>query len=492
MSSPKRIDTPSNASKISLTFGVSEDKEIIVDNGLIRLPDGTAYKVTLRNSEGTKKTIDPSKELSKKEKQLLKKVVKMLMKAQEEKEVAFKNLSKTEITSEGIVSDQFPKTYNASEYKHKFKRISDVGAKILQTTQPTPAPATESKVRKAIRKSKVFGDFEEFARGKDKAVLRRIKRDSIPSSDLEQPEKAYYIPIVNFPLRKNALRKEKEKMDLIKESLSNDAKTHLAVEAVESHEKIRGRYTLEVEKAEANFEQVIQSTETSFEQRKIFGRHLLEGLVALHKVGWAYGDLKPENLLIYGKGKKEILKIADFGKAKKVGSETKKYTGNLRFSPPEGKLSKKGDVWGAALVLIRTLEEAVLTDKEPLVAVTGKKIDQPSDKRRGIERFIIQHKAFLGVEITTLIERIYKGLPRRAKLGKLSSKKRQLQAELIHKYIDKLTKKLVGKGVIGAGQQETDLKNLLMEMTKESPKKRISIDDALTKYNQIFPPPTSP
>lgn len=55
----------------------------------------------------------------------------------------------------------------------------------------------------------------------------------------------------------------------------------------------------------------------------VAGLHLLQQLRALHEAGWAFGDLKPENVLVSPSGEVELI---DYGGVSAIGKSIKQYT----------------------------------------------------------------------------------------------------------------------------------------------------------------------
>jgi eukaryotic-like serine/threonine-protein kinase len=88
---------------------------------------------------------------------------------------------------------------------------------------------------------------------------------------------------------------------------------------------------------------------------------VLSALAAAHEAGLIHRDVKPENVLITPRGQ---LKVADFGLAKAITSQTSTATqglliGTVSYLPPElvmsGKADARSDVYSAGIVLFELL-----------------------------------------------------------------------------------------------------------------------------------------
>ena len=95
---------------------------------------------------------------------------------------------------------------------------------------------------------------------------------------------------------------------------------------------------------------------------------IADALARIHELGYAHGDVKPENILFT---KDRIPKLADFNSARAIASTGKSIVPfTYGFAAPEhmhtGRPSQKGDVWSLALVLYE--------------AVTGKSLFSPDER----------------------------------------------------------------------------------------------------------------
>ncbi len=220
---------------------------------------------------------------------------------------------------------------------------------------------------------------------------------------------------------------------------------------------------------------------------------LLGGLSQLQKAGYVTGDLKPDNLLLYKKDEGGyLLKLSDFGKSKKVdgnGNITGKYSGNPRFAPPEstrgkgGSYGVKGDVYAAGLCMVRMLEELVLdSDRGAMVLnVAEQDIDSggsPKSGRRGVERFILQHKAFSASDgsLRKNTRRNYT----------LNEEVRANREKALGAYVDELMTKLSEKKLFSQDEQKEALADLLKGMLKSNPKERLTIETCKSLYDELW------
>lgn len=241
-----------------------------------------------------------------------------------------------------------------------------------------------------------------------------------------------------------------------------------------------GEYTVKTKAAEGNLEKEIRQNKLTQPEKLSLCLDVLSSLRDLHLSGHAHGDLKPDNFLIEidPVTKRKRARLSDFGKTQEVNeNETKLYSGNSGFAPPEGKLSQKSEVYSAALIMIRILEEGLIDDdKSSLVPLSPKEsVSTPiRASRRGAELYVVQNK-FTYQKESSLIGRLKSwGM---AKSPKILKRESNTSAEReISLYIDVLVKKTGGN---------EELRTLLVNMTKSDPKDRISIDKAFEEFQKI-------
>lgn len=355
--------------------------------------------------------------------------------------------------------------------------------------QPKSQEAVKETATKIEGVSVFRNTFKKIAKGALKIVWVPLSHVAAAGTDVMKS--VYYTPVDSWwKSSTEELRKEVKKMKDIQAEVDKrrGAGKHLALKAEEQDpwNRINGRYTVKTQKAEGCFEKRISHPDTSLEDRIRFGGHLLEGLSDLHEAGYVHGDMKPENCLIYQENGAPILKISDFGKAKKKKEDDspQSYSGNTRFAPPEGKLSTKSDVYGAAISLIRNFEEMFIgkTGQSLLkIDPTDRDMDAPSDLR-GIDKFIVEHKAFPAYP-RGAASSWWTKLKRRIMMKFRSSNEKAAQTAAMHRYIDAL-----GTNLRLDVDTTTALCNLLKRMTETDPEKRISAKDAANEYKRILHP----
>ncbi|KAL0726204.1 hypothetical protein Bca4012_022297 [Brassica carinata] len=86
-----------------------------------------------------------------------------------------------------------------------------------------------------------------------------------------------------------------------------------------------------------------------FEVRR-FARSIARGLRHVHANGYAHCDVKLENVLVFGGDGGDVVKISDFGLAKRRGETVDEIRGTPLYMAPEsvnrGEFESPADVWG--------------------------------------------------------------------------------------------------------------------------------------------------
>jgi len=363
--------------------------------------------------------------------------------------------------------------------------------------------------------------FSFIAKGAEKVVLRMIDANKLNELELNNGGKSYvfYVPFMKGIISKvKALKEEFAKITEIKSKISSNELTgaNLALDVTEAKSETiglgKGQYVLKVEAAKCDFKKEItpkatlaekpsgQTPSIDMKQRFSYAKDFVNGLNDLHKVGYAYGDMKPENCLIYEneQTKEKTLKISDFGKTQdmsKYEDGTCMYKGNLRFAPPEGKMSQKGDVYSAGLVLIRLFEEQYLADGSIMEVEKKDKEVNAQKNRRGIEKCIVEHKAFPGLDEPTLFDKIFRRLPRQATLTRQSDDKKEAQNNFLNEYIDTLGQRMfkdMSGSLPGASSSKerekfvNNLTSLLKNMVVVNPNDRLTMEDVQKNLKEVM------
>ena len=320
--------------------------------------------------------------------------------------------------------------------------------------------------------------YKLLAKGTDKRV---VKADHLGKRMVA------YAPVTKLGgiySKESTLKKEYQKILAIKSQVP-DA-THLALDMTRltDHDRIDNKFSLVTEEACCSLEAGLRDPSSSFARRLNYCVQYLDGLQNLHSVNVAHGDIKPENCLLYDD---DLLKIADFGKAQMLCADGHKtYKGNLRFCPPEGLLSTKGDVYASALLIVRVLEETagILDEQGVLVPVPARERGSDHGKGRGIEKYVVEHGRFLAIDSQSLRGNITRRLPRQVKLTHQSRAQKVRQRTLIVQYIEALSGKLVQKKSLSQSSAE-QLVRLLKDMTRANPNDRITSAEAFKRMVAI-------
>lgn len=342
--------------------------------------------------------------------------------------------------------------------------------------------------------------FLEIDRGKAKRVL-------VKATDLTH---VIYVPvkgIFSFIFSKEKeMREELRQVQTIKANLRNalgepkDGEEemtigpHLAIdmEELEGENKVQGKFTLRTERAaeNRNLEREVSKNPPSLDTALDIAEQILDGLRDLHLAGYVHGDLKLENVLIFLDEKgRLVVKIADFGKSQVIGAdEDLLYTGNDRYAPFEGRLSKRGEVFSAAVMLIRILEADLLRGKPSGMLIRPENEDavQPRRQRKGIEKYLVLNKNTPQTELSKLRGRC-RILFRSAKLWHKRAEPPDLTAASreMNLYIGALVTNLQEKHPDKDPKAIDELGELLKEMTDPVFSPEFSMNDALIQFKEI-------
>lgn len=260
---------------------------------------------------------------------------------------------------------------------------------------------------------------------------------------------------------------------------------------------LKGEYVVKAPKAgdeEGNIDLdklLKPSSKLTMENRLEFGEQILTGLTNLHKAGFIHGDLKGDNILHFREVQpngetKSVLRVADFGKSRKVKeNESVLHTGNPRFAAPEGRSSKKAEVFSAALLLVRILEEEVLAEKEDmLMAPETIKNDQKDTSTRGITKFIVTNENCVHTEARNIPGKIRLLAGFAKAILKTRGEREKTTSTQVKAYIEVLFGKLKANSTTEprTSASMNRMQTLLQRMVDEDPEKRPSMAEALKEY----------
>lgn len=247
--------------------------------------------------------------------------------------------------------------------------------------------------------------FQHIASGKAKHVF----------ADRLSERHVYYTPVTGifekiFGTKKAEIQEEVRVASQIKQSLAAKgvgvgSETHIATDLreIEGTDDLQGQYVVQAPKAgeagkKSDLDKLLKDS-FNLTDRFSFCEQILKGISHLHLAGYVHGDLKGDNILHFREQQpngeiKSILRVSDFGKSRQVqGDSSILHTGNLRFAAPEGKMNKKAEVFSAALLLVRVLEEDILQKQgqDMIIRPDQTKSDQTGENHRGITKFLVSN-----------------------------------------------------------------------------------------------------
>lgn len=404
------------------------------------------------------------------------------------------------------------------------EQISSAGSPEFKSLESMgEAPASSGKIRSLINKikgsvknrfSSNASSFTKVASGADKVVW--VRKNAFSASDGESA-KAFYTPKKTFLFsREKELKAEVEIYDKIQRRIDDihgekdDFTCRLAIkhEKLEGKDRIKGKYTIQVDKAISDLENAIKKIDDDGKpmlgvaDRLNLDLNQREGIAQLHEIGMISGDAKLDNVLVYPEienqddpeaKSKFHAKISDFGRALECDGTTQLVNkGNTRTVDPSGKVSQKGDVWAAAINTIRILEESLVKekgDKPEIVSVDKKDRDSKAhESRRGVDKFILEHKAFSALENKgTGIGRL-KNAGRRLMNKKPSDELKQTRQDLMRVYTRELMQRLVNEGKI-SGNQGEKLCEMLEQSFDVDPSKRPTAQETVEVLRAVIAMP---
>ena len=228
----------------------------------------------------------------------------------------------------------------------------------------------------------------------------------------------------------------------------------------------------------SNLNDYLNSTYLPLDTCLELGSHLIQGLGNLHSAGYLSNDLKPENILVFNEQNKPVAKISDFGKAAYVGDHIDTVvfaSGNGRFVAPEKVSTKKGEVFSMALIMLRVFEEHFHPDLCDDLASTNK------NGKGGIEGLLLlngrsYHKGISG-RVIALIKYLAAKI-----FGHVSLSQGKREEKIIHAHIQRVFSSRAYRLDPKVNEAIAKLRDLLIDMTKASPKDRPSTEEAKERY----------
>lgn len=282
----------------------------------------------------------------------------------------------------------------------------------------------------------------------------------------------------------------------LKEDIKAIAKKehHLATdyEEIADGDPLYRRYIVRTTLAKGDLEKVI--TKINFKTKISFILDILEGWEKLHRAGLVHGDPKLENILVYEINKKLIVRLSDFGKTRPIkDNEDLIYLGNGRHEPYERRLSKQGEVYSAAIIIIRILEEEFLNAKGWLLDKDNnvvkphiRRVSSVKIERKGIEKFLLKNAKVRQMETISLSGKVavYSQRILRVITSFNFSEEQETKRE-IELYINALTNKLESSNRMDSNQVTT-LNGLLKNMIKIDRMKRPTLKEVHTRFQRLI------
>jgi hypothetical protein len=332
----------------------------------------------------------------------------------------------------------------------------------------------------------------EVAHGKAKQIYVRGDRETSEHVYSTPRDTSGTLGKIEYARHEAELRRELEIQTEIRERVP-EATAHLAIDAKEvtkPEERVHGKFTVKSAKADGDLQRTLAENPSKIGNPLVALAGLATGLSDLHRAQYTHGDMKRDNVFVYG----DQLKLADLGKAKKQSpTDDAFYTGNPRHEPPEGRQSQASDVYGLGEIFVETLESQVLQGRRSLLDVPEKdrKSVQPGENRSGFEQYLIEHKDCTQTETTTLKGK-FSVLGRRIARSVTTPSADQLVKadEAVGKYVDELINELKElpeyKDNPEAQMALDEMGKLIKGMMKADPSQRLTSEQVREQCQQII------
>lgn len=398
--------------------------------------------------------------------------------------------SEQDISKQQAVNKEQVATNRTNQTAKKTNSIFSFISKLFKKEAADQPEATKPKELKRER-------FRHLASGKAKKVYE----------DKSSSKFVYYTPSTGvlekiFGRKKSEIQEEVKIAANVKNALASsgldpEQETYLATDLKEvaGSDNLEGRYVVQAPRAgEKSDLNALLQDKIPFSERLGLCENILKGLTHLHQAGYVHGDLKGDNILHFKEVQpngevKSILRISDYGKSKKVDEEESVlHTGNQRFVAPEGRSSKKAEVFSAALLLVRVLEEEALqkTGKNAVLKPVLLKRDQKGENLRGIEKFVVTNDNCVQSSSRNILGKIRLIAGSARAIANVRWDKEKTTTYEVNKYINTLF------SILKEGKSPDEIKALeamqilLLNMVSTDPSKRPSMPDVLQRFETIL------
>lgn len=332
------------------------------------------------------------------------------------------------------------------------------------------------------------GDFQKIGNGAVKQVFKKIISDESGTLRLD-PERVLYVSDAYLDWRE--IVGEVETAQDISQSLekvspgSKDRESHIQTDLV----ILQGQRAVSAPAAIGNLDDFIKREDIPLKTRLNIAFQVIKGMHNMQKAGYVTGDAKLENILVFEKDGHIIVRVSDFGKARKLESgSVSLVNGNPRFTGPENILTRESEVFSTGLMLLRVMEEGLNPDLCAQVAMPDRRAREVHD-RRGIEGVLIQkgRKTRKGVTGQMAYTGSY-ALAKTTSPTAVSLKQAQREQNIIHRHIDTLSSNYFFAPHLEENSSFALLQvfQLIKDMTHASPEKRPSMAEAEQRFEKIM------